>query len=166
MRTTLPVESLSSRVTRRGSVGIPVLIVVATLVWAVLASSRLAIAQAGRELPDDQREQAFVEALRREDPADSERYVKLRDARGHAQRELQRVEAQYRAAGVELRPVFLGQLTQAQRTYAASSLALLDFLDDRDRRAIVKYREEIDRIDAVLEQHRNVRAELEKLLRE
>jgi len=73
-------------------------------------------------------ERAFVESLRGRDPAGAERYVALRDAREQAIAELRRVEAQYAAAGSELRPVFLSPLKAARRTYAARSLAVLDFL--------------------------------------
>lgn len=122
-------------------------------------------AQGPHDLSEDERERLFIEGLRREDPAIAERYVQLRDARAHARSELELAEGRYRAAGPELRGAFIGPVRQAQRTYAQSSLALLDFLDDRERRAIERYREQIDRINAVLEQHRRVRADLEKLLR-
>ena len=80
--------------------------------------------------------------------------------------ELQRVQARYSAAGPELRPIILRQLKDAQRQYAKSSLAFLDFLDARDRRALTRYQEEIGRISRLLEEHARVRAELEKQLRE
>ena len=115
---------------------------------------------------DDERERAFVEALRREDPSGAELYVALRDARGQAVAELQRVQARYSAAGSELRPIILRRLKDAQRQYAKSSLAFLDFLDARDRRALTRYQEEIGRISRLLEEHARVRAELEKQLRE
>jgi hypothetical protein len=114
---------------------------------------------------DDERERAFVEALRREDPSDAERYVALRDARRQAVAELQRVQARYSAAG-ELRSLVLHQLQDAQRQYAKSSLAFLDFLETRDRRALARYQEEISRISRLLEEHTRARAELEKQLRE
>ena len=122
-------------------------------------------AQTATESADDQRERGFVEALRREDPATADHYVKLRDARVHAESELRRIEGQYRAAGNELRGIFVAPLREAQRTYATISLALLDFLEARDRRAIERYREEIARINAALEQHKKIRDDLEKLLR-
>ena len=138
----------------------------ATLVGVLFASVPGVLAQRpGSDGADDERERAFVEALRREDPADAERYVALRDARGQAIAELQSIQARYGAAGSELRPLFLGQLKDAQRRYAESSLALLDFLDARDRRALTRYQEEISRINRLLEEHTRGRAELEKLLR-
>jgi len=115
---------------------------------------------------DDERERAFVEALRREDPSGAELYVALRDARGQAVADLQRVRARYSAAGSELRPIILRQLQDAQRQYAKSSLAFLDFLDARDRRALARYQEEISRVSSLLEEHARMRAELEKQLRE
>lgn len=111
-------------------------------------------------------ERAFIEELRRGDPAAAERYVALRDAREKAIAELRRVEAQYGAAGRELRPVFLPQVKQARQAYAETSLALLDFLDARDRQAVAGYREAIGRIDALLEARQRTRAELQKLLAE
>ena len=48
---------------------------------------------------------AFVEALRREDPADTARYTELREARRAAIAELQKVQTRYAAAGPELRPL-------------------------------------------------------------
>jgi hypothetical protein len=115
---------------------------------------------------DDERERGFVELLRREDPASAERYVALRDARRQAMAALQKTQSQYAAAGPELRPLVIRQLQDAQRQYAKTSLAFLDFLDARDRRFLARYQEEIGRITSVLEEHARVRAELEKQLRE
>lgn len=115
---------------------------------------------------DDERERGFVEGLRREDPASAERYVALRDARRQAMAALQKAQNQYAAAGPELRPLVIRQLQDAQRQYAKSSIAFLDFLDARDRRFLARYQEEIGRITKVLEEHARVRAELEKQLRE
>ncbi len=70
---------------------------------------------------DDERERAFVEALRREDPSGAELYVALRDARGQAVAELQRVQARYSAAGSELRPIILRQLQDAHATRKRSA---------------------------------------------
>lgn len=114
---------------------------------------------------DDERERAFVEALRREDPGSVDRYVTLRDARRQAIATLQKAQAQYSAAGSELRPLVIRQLQDAQRQYAKSSLAFLDFLDARDRRTLARYQDEIARITKLLEEHARVRAELEKQLR-
>ncbi len=116
--------------------------------------------------PDEERERGFVEGLRREDPASAERYVALRDARRQAMAALQKAQSQYAAAGLELRPVVIRQLQDAQRQYAKTSIAFLDFLDARDRRFLARYQEEIGRITKVLEEHARVRAELEKQLRE
>jgi hypothetical protein len=78
--------------------------------------------------------------------------------------ELQRAQDQYGAGGPELRPLSLPLLRQAQRRYAETSLALLDFLDARNRRALATYQEEINRINRLLEEHEGTRAELGKLL--
>jgi hypothetical protein len=133
---------------------------------AVLATSTpFAVAQERNPAADDERDRNFVEALRRADPADAARYTELRDARLGAIAELQKVQARYGAAGPELRPLLLSQLKDAQRRYAESSLAVLDFLDARDRRALARYEEEIGRIKALLEEHARTRADLEKLRR-
>ena len=133
---------------------------------AVLATSTPAgFAQERSPAADDERDRAFVEALRREDPADAARYTELRDARRAAVAELQTVQSRYGAAGPGLRPVMLPQLKDAQRRYAETSLAVLDFLDARDRRALARYEEEIGRIKALLEEHTRTRADLEKLRR-
>jgi hypothetical protein len=80
--------------------------------------------------------------------------------------EVQKAQARYSAAGPELRPVVVRQLRAAQHVYAERSLALLDFLDERARRAAAHYQEEIDRINKMLEERAHTRADLEKLKRE
>ena len=140
------------------------LLLVATLLGALLAAPPAAAAQP-RGGGDDA-ERAFVESLRGRDPAGAERYVALRDAREQAIAELRRVEAQYAAAGSELRPVFLSPLKAARRTYAARSLAVLDFLDAHDRQALAEHQEAIGRINALLETRGQARARLEKLLKD
>ena len=136
-------------------------IVATMLLGAALAAPSAAVAQApGAE----EAERGFVEALRREDPADADRYVALSDARARAVAELRRVEAQYNAAGPELRSAFAPPLRRAQRTYAETSLALLDFFDARERRAVARYQEEIQRLGKLLEDRQRTRAELQKLL--
>lgn len=117
-----------------------------------------------RPAEDTERERATIETLRREDPAEAERYVALSDARARAIAELRRAEAQYNAAGPELRSAFSAPLRRAQRTFAETSLALLDFFDARERRAIARYQEEIQRINKLLEDRQGTRAELQKLL--
>ena len=143
------------------SVGVAV-----TLVAVVLAAAPDALAQkTGGDGAVDERERAFVEGLRREDPGDADRYVALRDARNQAVAEVQKIQARYSAAGPELRGVFVQQLRDAQRQYAERSLALLDFLDARERRALIRYQEEIGRINRTLDERARARAELERLLR-
>ena len=113
----------------------------------------------------DEREQAFVEALRRENPDEAGRYVALRDARNQAIDDVKKAQARYSAAGPELRSMFVQQLRDAQRVYAERSLALLDFLDARERLALRRHQEEIDRINRILDERAHSRAELEKLKR-
>lgn len=139
--------------------------VAATLIAAVLpAAVPGVIAQPpGPAGAADERERAFVDGLRREDPGDADRYVALRDARNEAIVEIQKIQARYSAAGPELRPLFVQQLRDAQRQYAERSLALLDFLDARERRALIRYQEEINRINRLLEERARSRAELERL---
>jgi hypothetical protein len=131
----------------------------------VLGLSPGVLAQAPERPADDARERQLVDALQREDPATAARYVQLRDARALAVTNLRRAEDEYQAAGAELRPVLLGQLRDAQRRYAETSLALLDFLEERNRKALAGYQQEITRLNGTLEEYRRTREELEKLLR-
>lgn len=137
----------------------------AALVAVLVTSAPACFGQERNPAADDERDRAFVEALRRADPAEAARYTELRDARQAAIAELQKVQARYGAAGPELRPVILPQLKDAQRRYAETSLAVLDFLDARDRKALARYEEEVGRIKALLEEHARTRADLEKLRR-
>ncbi len=134
----------------------------------VLLVVALAVPAAGpaqtRSAEETERERAIVDALRREDPAEADRYVALSDARAQAIADLRRVETQYHAAGPELRSAFSAPLRRAQRKFAETSLALLDFFDARERRAIARYQEEIQRINTLLEDRQRARAELQKLL--
>ena len=142
-------------------------VVTATLIAVVIAPIPGVRAQTpGSAGAADERERVFVEGLRREDPGEADRYVALRDARNQAVAEIEKVQARYSGAGPELRPVFVQQLRDAQRHYARSALALLDFLEGRERRAVTRYQEEISRINRTLEERARSRAELEKLLRE
>lgn len=141
------------------------ILVGASLLALLRAAPPSAGAQARGNAEDDEHERAFVEALRRGEPALAERYVALRDAREQALADFKRVEAQYAAAGPELRPVFFPQVSQARRRYAERSPALLDFLDARDREVLAAHQDAIGRINAILERRKPTRAELEGLLR-
>ena len=134
---------------------------IAVAAAAIVASAGEALAQT-RTTSDD--EHAYLEALRREDAAASERYVALRDARAQALADLRKVEGQYQGAGPELRGLFVNQLRQARKKYAEASLALLEFFDARDRTNISRYQEEIVKLNGLIEERRRTRAELEKLL--
>lgn len=129
---------------------------------ALLALPGSGVAQPRGESEEEQ-ERKFVEMLRREDPASAERWVALRDTRGQALSELREAENQYGAAGPALRTLALPRLTQARRRYAEASLAVLDFLDARDRRTITTYQDAIKRLNEILEERQRSRAELEKL---
>ena len=152
--------------------GVAIIVVLSTSAAAGVAQERRFLAQernptAPERNPaaDEARDRAFIEALRREDPDSAARYTDLQGARRAAIAELQKVQTRYAAAGPELRPVMLPQLKDAQRRYAETSLAVLDFLDARDRRALGRYDEEIGRIKAVLEERTRARADLEKMRR-
>jgi hypothetical protein len=135
------------------------------LMLGVMAMTPEARAQPRPESGDDQSDARFVEVLRREDPASAERYTVLRDARSQAIAELQKAQAQYNSASPELKVVFISQLKQARRKYAETSLALLDFLEARDRRMVATYEKEIARINGLLDERKRTRDELEQLLR-
>ena len=140
--------------------------VVVALSAGALGAVPGALAQAPESGAGDERERTFVEGLRREDPAEADRYVALRDARNQALHDVQKAQQRYTAAGPELRSLFAQQLRDVQRKYAQRSLALLDFLDARERRALARYQDEIGRINRLLEERGRSRAELEKMLRE
>ena len=112
----------------------------------------------------DPEEQAFLDALRRSDPQGYERFTALRVERDRRQAEVQRLQQQLRGAG-ELRGVVLPQLRAARRRWADSAIALLDFLDERDRKALAEYQTAIAQITSILDQRRQARDELEKALR-
>jgi hypothetical protein len=137
--------------------------VAAVAAAVLLASASGALAQT-RGTSDEDREQAFVDALRREDAAAAERYVALSEARARALSEMRRAESQYNNANPQVRGLFVGTLRQARRRYAEASLALLDFFDARDQANVVRYQEEIGKINVLIEERKRTRAELEKML--
>jgi len=112
------------------------------------------------------REKAFVESLRREDPASADRFIALRDAQQKALAELQSTESRANAVPPVLRPSFLPQLKQARQKYVESELKILDFLDERDRAIVARLEEEIGRFKRELEKRQKSRDELKKLLSE
>ena len=136
----------------------------ALLLSSPLSVPPLAVNAQALSAQDNERERQFVEALRRDDPADADRFVALSDARAQAIAELRRAEGQSNAAGPELRSAFTAPLRRAQQKYAETSLALLDFFDARERRAVARYQEEIQRLQKVIEDRQRTRAELQKLL--
>ena len=136
----------------------------ATVLLAVALITPSPAAAQTRSADEAERERATIEALRREDPAEADRYVALSKARAAAIDDLRRAEVQFNAAGPELRSAFTAPLRRAQRKYAEASLALLDFFDARERRALARYQEEIQRINTLLEDRQRTRAELQKLL--
>ena len=109
-------------------------------------------------------EQAFIDMLRREDPTSAERFVALRDAQRQALAELRRKEGQANAMPPSLQGPLVPQLKQARRTYVESELKVLDFLDEYDRRTIVRLEENIAHLNRVLEDRQRSREELKKLL--
>ena len=132
---------------------------------SILLGTTDAYVQARGQLRDNAGESNFIEALRQDDPAAAERYVTLRDARAKAIAELERAQQRYAAVGPELRAVALPQLRQAQRSYAESTLAVLDFLDARDRRLLSTYQEQTNRINKALEERARTRDDLQRMLR-
>ena len=136
--------------------GLAVLLLVPTAIAAQTAAPKTAP-------PPD--EAAIVESLRRLGPDLAERYVTLRDAQAAAVAELGRATERYNAGGLALRPVSLPALKQARRRYAETSLALLEFLDARDRQVIGRLETDIERLKRGLDERARSRAELENMLR-
>jgi len=136
----------------------------AALAAALLASAPAVSAQPPPAPGEDASARAFVEALRRKDPVAAARFQALREARERSVTELRAAETRYAAGGPELRAAFLAKLRGARRAYAETSLAILDFLDDRDTTTLTEYQAAIAELRALLEQRKQTRAELEKLL--
>jgi len=137
--------------------------VLCAMLLVLLASSGVALAQPVRD-DGAERERAFIEGLRSEDPASADRFIALRDAQRQAMAELRRKEGQANAMPPELRASFLPQLKQAQRKYLDSQVKILDFLDERDRRGIARLQDEIGQIKRALDERQRSREELKKLL--
>ena len=137
----------------------------APLVLLLVALVGPAAAQPRDPADEETRERSYVDALRREGADVADRYIALRDARARAIVDLRRAQERFNAMPPALRPGLVGEVRQAERAYAERSLALLDFLDARDRGAIARYEEEIGRVRRYLEERGATRAELEKLLR-
>ena len=139
--------------------------VLCAMLLAILAS--LDVAQAQQDRGDGAaRERAFIETLRREDPASAARFIALRDASEQALAELQRSQNRANAMPPELRMSFLPQLKQTRRKYVDSQVKILDFLDERDRGIIARLQEETAHFNQALEERQRSRAELKKLLAE
>jgi len=133
------------------------------MLLAILASPCVAAAQPDKG-DGTTREKAFVEALRREDPASADRFIALRDAQQKALADLQSTESRANTVPPALRPAFLPQLKQARQKYVDSQIKILDFLDERDRGIVARLQEEIGRFNRELEGREKSRDELKKLL--
>jgi len=123
----------------------------------------LGAAPAPAQAPDP--DQSFVEFLRRQDPEAADRFLALRNARDAALADMQEAAQRYAAGGAALRPVSLPALQTARRRYAETSLALLDFLDARDRGVIAKLEADVERVKRSMAERNRDRAQIEKLLR-
>jgi len=137
--------------------------VLCALLLAILASPDVLSAQADKG-DAAARERAFIETLRRENPASADRFIALRDAAQQALAELRRREAQVNAMLPGLRGPLLPPLKQAQRNYVDAQFKILDFLDERDRRIIANLQEDIAQFKRALEERQRSREELKKLL--
>ena len=135
------------------------------MLLAILASPFVAAAQPDKT-DSAAREKAFIEALRREDPASADRFIALRDAQQKALAELQSTESRANAVPPVLRSSFLPQLKQARQKYVDSQLKILDFLDEHDRAIVARLQEEIGRFNRDLEGRQKSRDELKRLLSE
>ena len=135
----------------------------------MLAAVTPVFAQSSIRAPAAQDDAPFVEFLRREDPATAERYLALRNARDAAIAELQQAQARYNGGGPALRPVSLPPLRQARQRYVETSLALLEFLDARDRATLLRLdaaaerlKGDARRLNEALEERAHTRAEIQK----
>jgi hypothetical protein len=137
--------------------------VLCALLLALLASPDVLSAQADKG-DGAARERAFIETLRRENPASADRFIALRDAAQQALAELRRREARANAMPTGLRGPLLPGLKQAERNYVDAQFKILDFLDERDRRIIANLQEEAAQFKRALEERQRSREELKKLL--
>ena len=146
----------------------PTIAAVAVAVAALVATSAGAQPAAERRPTGKSNDaaDAYGEMLRRTDSDAHARYVRLRAARDASLAELNRAQDRYRSAGPELRAVSLPQMRAARRKYAADALAFLDFLDERDRKALEEYRGAMEQINGLLEQRARAREELKELTKE
>jgi hypothetical protein len=133
------------------------------LLLAILASPDVVSAQADKG-DGAARERAFIETLRRENPASADRFIALREAAQQSLAELRRREAQANAMPTGLRGSLLPQLKQAQRNYVDAQFKILDFLDERDQRIIASLQEDLAQLKHALEERQRSREELKKLL--
>jgi hypothetical protein len=133
------------------------------LLLAILASPDVLSAQADKG-DGAARERAFIETLRRENPASADRFIALREAAQQSLAELRRREAQANAMPTGLRGSLLPQLKQAQRNYVDAQFKILDFLDERDRRIIASLQEDLAQLKHALEERQRSREELKKFL--
>lgn len=109
---------------------------------------------------------AFAEALKGQDPAAYETFVKLRAERDKHIEELKRIQGEIKKASSEEKIRLYQQFRIARKKYAASYLAFIDFLDDRDKQVIVRYEAAIARVKAVMERRQKARDELQKAMKE
>jgi hypothetical protein len=137
--------------------------VLCALLLAILASPDVLSAQADKG-DGAARERAFIETLRRENPASADRFIALRDASDQALVELRRREAQANAMPPGLRGTLLPGLKQAQRNYVDAQFKILDFLDERDRGIIAHLQEEAAQFKRALDERQRSRDDLKKLL--
>jgi hypothetical protein len=137
--------------------------VLCALLLTILASPDVLSAQADKG-DAAARERAFIETLRRENPASAERFIALRDASEQALAELRRRESQVNAMPTELRGPLLPPLKEARRKYVDSQFKILDFLDERDRGIIAHLQEDIAQFKRALDERQRSREELKKLL--
>ena len=137
--------------------------VLCALLLAILASPDLLSAQADKG-DGAARERAFIETLRRENPASADRFIALHDAAQQAIAELRRREAQANAMPTGLRGPLLPGLKQAERNYVDAQFKILDFLDERDQRIIANLQEEAAQFKRALEERQRSREELKKLV--
>ena len=131
----------------------------------LLSTAAAAFAQPATTPHAADEDAAFIDYLRRQDPASAERFIELRDARAAAQADMQRASERYAAGGPALKPVALPALQQARRRYAETSLALLDFLDTRDRGLIARLESDLERVKRSIEARAKDRPPLERMLR-
>lgn len=110
---------------------------------------------------------AFENTLKQQDPAAHQTFIGLRAERDRSLEELKRVLGEYKAASSqEARTALSTKFNVARKKYADSYVAFIDFLDERDRKAIASYEAAIARIKGIIDKRQQARTDVLQALKD